>query len=479
MTKLQELLNRLRTLRDEQKADFAPHAADLSTMPADVKERIQKRDADIEAIEKEAKELEDLEAKRAANDAGMARFVHSGSPEGEPTAEPVSKSLKFQTEEKRIKNLSRFKSLDNFKGEDGAVYAYRFAKWFAATVLKSAYATVGIFDVPIVKAAEAYCKEFGLDTKAHSESNNALGGYLVPPEFGNDIIDLRETYGVFRRYAKVVPMMSDTKSWPRRTGGLTVYNPAEAGSITASDKGWDSVSLTARKFACLALYSSELDEDSMINIGDDLAGEIAYAFANKEDECGFNGDGTSTYFGITGVREKIKGLSGTIANIAGLVVGAGNTYSELTLPNFNDVVAKLPAYADTPRAAWFVHKTFYHSVMEKLALASGGVPAAEVANGMRQFRFLGYPVVVSQVMPKTEANSQVCALLGDLGLASLFGDRRQLSIAYSSEYKFAEDQLAIKGTQRVDINVHDVGNADATAANRVPGPIVGLITAAS
>jgi hypothetical protein len=58
----------------------------------------------------------------------------------------------------------------------------------------------------------------------------------------------------------------------------------------------------------------------VINMGDDLAGEIAYAFALKEDQCGFIGDGTSTYGGMQGVCTKIKGLSGTIANIAGLVV---------------------------------------------------------------------------------------------------------------------------------------------------------------
>ncbi|TXH18421.1 MAG: phage major capsid protein [Hyphomicrobiaceae bacterium] len=478
MTKLQQLLMKLKEERDAQKADFAPYVEDFSKMPAEVKERVAKRDVEIQRIETEAKELEDLEAKAAANDAGMKRFQHA-TPTDATGGGGESKSFKMIEEEKRILKLARFKSVENFKGERGPVAAYRFAKFFAATVLKSAYASKGIYDVPVCVEAEKYCKEFGLEIKAHSESNNALGGFLVPAEFGNEIVDLREMYGVFRKYAKIIPMGSDTKSWPRRTGGLTVYNPAEATAITESTKGWDSISLTARKFACLALYSSELDEDSMINIGDDLAGEIAYAFANKEDECGFNGDGTSTYFGITGARTAFTNLSGTIANIAGLVVGSGNAYSELTLPDFNKVVGQLPAYADTPRAAWFVHKTFYHTVMEKLALASGGVPAAEVVNGLRQFRFLGYPVVISQVMPKTEANSQVCALLGDLSLAAAFGDRRQLALAYSADIKFVEDQLAIRGTQRVDINVHDVGNASATATSRVAGPLVGLITAAS
>ena len=44
---------------------------------------------------------------------------------------------------------------------------------------------------------------------------------------------------------------------------------------------------------------------------------------------------------------------------------------------------------------------------------------------------------------------------------------------------FEQDEIVIRGTERFDVVVHDVGNQSATAASRVPGPIVGLITAAS
>jgi hypothetical protein len=72
-----------------------------------------------------------------------------------------------------------------------------------------------------------------------------------------------------------------------------------------------------------------------------------------------------------------------------------------------------------------------------------------------------------------------CALLGDLSLAASFGSRRDTTIAISEHSRFANDQLEIRGTERFDINVHDVGNASATAGFAFPGPIVGLITAAS
>ena len=112
-------------------------------------------------------------------------------------------------------------------------------------------------------------------------------------------------------------------------------------------------------------------------------------------------------------------------------------------------------------------------------LASGGATALEAAQGRNAPMYLGYPVHYSQIMPRVEGNSQVCALFGDLSLAALFGDRRMTTIAMSEHLNFAEDEIAIRGTERFDINVHDVGNASGTASLRVAGPIVALITAAS
>lgn len=360
------------------------------------------------------------------------------------------------------RTLPRHGKLKAFRQAENA---YRFGQW--------------VLGGPLGQERSArFCRDHGLEIRAMGEGTNEYGGFLVPEEFGNDLIDLREMYGVFRRNAKIVPMASDTRSDPRRTGGLTAYFVNEADSITASDKSWDRVNLVAKKLAVLARVSSELNEDSVISLADDLANEMAYAFANKEDECGFNGDGTSTYGGIVGARAKLTGLSGTIANIAGLQVGSGNAYSELALVDFEGVVGRLPQYADTPNAKWFVHRSFYYNVMVKVMLASGGVTAAEIEQA-RTKQFLGYAVEFSQVMPKAEANSQVCALLGDLSLAASLGSRRETTISVSEHSRFANDQIEFKGTQRFDINVHSVGNADATAANRVPGPIVGLITAAS
>lgn len=379
-----------------------------------------------------------------------------------PPIDPVEQA-RAQGNVQLARTLPRHGKVTAFKGDKAEEKAYRFGQWLLGRALYSS-------DVPVCQKARKYCEENGL-TRAMGESVNETGGYTVVPEFSNDLIDLREEYGVFRRIAKVEPMSSETKLIMRRTSGLTAYFVAEAGSITASDKGWDQIELVSKKLAVLARYSSEISDDSVIDFGNDLANEIAYAFANKEDECGFNGDGTSTYGNIVGAREALKGVDGTIGNIKGLKVGTGNLYSELVLADFRGTVGKLPQYA-AGRAAWVVHRTFYWDVMVAALLAGGGVTAMEVEEARRE-KFLGYPVVFSQVMPSTEGNSQVCALFGDFAMGATIGTRRDVQIAFSEHSRFANDQIEIRGTERFDINVHGVG--DTTAA----GPIVGLITAAS
>lgn len=329
-----------------------------------------------------------------------------------------------------------------------------------------------IFALSGNERARKWCQMHGLEFQAaHEEGVNEKGGFLVPIELDTDMIVLREQFGVFRQHARHTPMGSDATQRMRRTSGLSYAWVSEGGTLSESEKGWDRVGLTAKKLGILAKYTSEIDEDALVDVGDDLAGEIAYSFSLAEDQAGFNGDGTSAYGKIVGVRQRLLDVFTTSGGL-GLILGAGNAYSELTLANFEDVDGALPMYAEK-NAKWFMHKKFWTSTARRLALASGGVPAAEIIAGTRR-QFLGYDVVLSQVMPSVTANSQVPCVFGDLSKAAMFGDRRATTIAVSAHSSFSSDVIDVRGTERVDINVHDVGTASVEA-----GPIVGLIMAAS
>jgi HK97 family phage major capsid protein len=331
------------------------------------------------------------------------------------------------------------------------------------------------------EAARAKYQEVtGVDYKSHTQGNDATGGIFVPTETSSLIISLKESYGVFRRNSRVEPMGSESIRIFRAGDDVTAYWGSELGSLTASDMSFDAVTLNAKKMYAYAQLSEELIMNSTQNLGLRFAEAVARQFAKKEDEAGFNGDGTSTYGGILGLDGKFKKLvvdgGGTWttdadkSKAAGVQVLTGNLWSEAVIGDFLTGKAKLPSYA-LAGAKWYFSKQAFAATAERLAYATGGATAAELASSFGQ-RFLGYPVELVDVMPTADANSQICAYFGNLAQASSFGDRMTTAIKQDTSVGFATDSVYVKATQYLDINVHDIGNYSATASARVAGPIV-------
>ena len=333
-------------------------------------------------------------------------------------------------------------------------------------------------------ARQKYSDVTGVEYKTHTQNQDATGGLFVPEETSSYIIDLKEEYGVFRRNARVEPMGSETIRIFRTNDDITAYWGSETGTLTASDMTFGSVVLTAKKLTALAVISDELNMNATVNLGQRFAESVARQFAKKEDEAGFNGDGTSAFGGITGVgnkfRQVLEAAGGTWtndshkANLGGVQVISGNLFSEATLSDFVTGYSKLPTYARAG-AKLFVNKTAFSASGERLALGAGGVTAAEIA-GSFGMRFLGFPVEIVDVMPSTDANSQVFAYFGNLAQAASMGDRMSTSIKTDTSLGFQNDTIYVKAAEYVDIAVHDVGNYSATAATRVAGPIVAFVS---
>jgi len=235
---------------------------------------------------------------------------------------------------------------------------------------------------------------------------------------------------------------------------------------------FSQVGLVPKKFCCICKVSSELEEDSVVAIGEILGTSIARSMAKKEDLIGFVGDGTSDYFGMRGIAGALRDVDETIANIKGLKVGSGDTYAELTLDDFEGTVAILPDDADDG-AKWYVNRKFFFNVMQPLARAAGAADMFSILSDRKERYFMGYPVEFVSAMPGAGAASQICALLGDLQLGAYLGERRILTIARSQDIFFTNDQIGIRGTERVDLVAFGVGDTEEA------GPIVGLITAAT
>lgn len=363
-------------------------------------------------------------------------------------------------------------------GLDGEHRAYRFGMWALATLSRQVPSYNNDEGSRAIEFVRAHMQP---TNTAHGGDVTTGGHFLIPEEFSRDLIDLREQYGVARRLFSVVNMGSDTWNVPKRSSGLTAYFNAENAAGTESNMTWANIQLVTKKLTAISRMSEELSADSIISIGDTLAGEMSYAFAEKEDQCAFNGDGTDTYGAIVGCRPLLDGIYNAGTDLAGLIDSAtSNTWSAIVLSDFNAVIAKLPAYADTRNVVWVCHRTFFYQVMNKLEAAAGGNTMYELMAGERSPRpmFLGYPVEFSQVFPSATATSSVVCLLGDFKAGALFGDRAGTTIKFSEhaaiggESVFERGQIAVRGVERFDINVHGCGTAS------VAGPIVGLTTGA-
>lgn len=349
-------------------------------------------------------------------------------------------------------------ALKNFKGEGAVERAHRFGQFALAALWGN-------------EKAASWCKENGIILqRAQSEGVNSAGGFLVPEEFTFDIIDLRDAYGMFRRLCQVMPMGRDTMNVPRRTGGLTAYAVGEAVAITQSQAAWDNVKLTANKWGVLTLMSSEVDEDAAVNIGDILVGEMAYAFAVSEDTAGWVGDGTSAYHGIKGFtkyfNDGVSSLKGSVDAAAG-----HDTFAEIDATDLALVMGTLPQYVYVRgKPSFYCSQMAWAMVFQRLIQASGGISKND-ATGEVIHQYLGFPVEISPSLPTStgDLSDQAMILFGDIGLAASFGNRRGMAVARSTEYKFAEDQIAIKATERFDINVHDIGSTTTA------GPVVALM----
>jgi HK97 family phage major capsid protein len=331
--------------------------------------------------------------------------------------------------------------------------AYTAGMWFKATLMDNA-------------EAKDWCKSRGISiSKAQGEGIDSAGGFLVPEELMANIIVLRENFGVFRQECQVVPMGSDTLNWPRRLTGLTATFTGENTALTESQVSWDNINLTAKKLGVLARMSTEIEQDAVIAIADWLVGEIAYAFAAKEDDCGFNGDGTSTYGGIRGTRTIAVDASHT----TGKSQSASATFGSIVLKDFTNLMGIIPQYA-IPNAKFYMSQQVFYSVVANLLSAAGGNRLDILSQGLEK-RLLGFPVVIAQKMPIAAPGSGLVQLhFGDLAKAAMMGERRGVTIKRSDHRYFENDQIGLLGTERFDINVHDMGSTTEA------GPLVSMVS---
>lgn len=342
--------------------------------------------------------------------------------------------------------------LKAFKQDDhGLEQAYRAGMWARAVLMGD-------------ESAARWCRDYDIRVMTGTSSSTSS---IVPDEMIQPIIDLRETYGVARQRCRIVPMGSDTATVPRRVSGVTAYFPGRNEATTESDAAFDDVNLVAREVSSLTRIAKSYAQDAVIDLGDHLASEMAYAFAVKEDDCLFNGDGTSTYGGIYGIRPKIidgNHTAGAIDAASGI-----DTLAEITADDLVTCSGALPEFPGI-MPVWYTSKRGNALVFDALKAAGGGNTIQDLGS-RPSMTWLGDEIGISQSMPKVTTDLSNVAMLvyGDLDMGVTFGDRQSFEVDVLTERYAEYRQIGVIATERMDIVVHGLGDTSNA------GPIVALI----
>jgi HK97 family phage major capsid protein len=308
--------------------------------------------------------------------------------------------------------------------------------------------------------ARQWCDDHGVEVRTMSESSNSAGGALVPDVMVANLIRLVDVYSVWASGMQQVPMGSDTVIFPKRVSGVTANWTGENSEISTSDPAVNQVQLVASKLTVGTKVSNEVLADSAIALGDFITEEFATAISAKLEAAAVAGDGTSTYGGVYGLKNKIGSASVH-------TTGAGrDTWEELVAADFLGALGKLPRYA-LNGARWYISSVGFALAMQRLDMAAGGRVSVEGGTGLQ---FAGFPVEITDQTHGTDTDftNEIIAYFGRPDLAGMFGLRSQFATRVSTERYVEFDQTLFTGVARGTMVWHSVGDSS------VAGPIVAI-----
>jgi HK97 family phage major capsid protein len=445
MERLQELLAEAERLAKEIEALLAESQSEVGAegeeaTPLEAEAQASRQRKLNKLVTRSKKVAEEIESAKAAMES--AKSLRAVADRCKPAPEVV------RDDAARIEPVSyrgRLKAFSN--DEQGRRDAYSFGKWLQGYVHGDA-------------DAKRWCHDHGVESRALGESVNSAGGVFVPEIASGQVVRLVEEFSVWPAAMQLVQMPSDTVTAVKRLTGVTANWTGESSEILTSDPSATDIRLVAKKLTVGTRVSNELLADAAA-VGDWVIAEFATAIGEKLDQAAVNGDGTNAYGGVYGIANKILTAAGSFHKPA----SARDAFDEFTVNDFLSVVALLPTYVTSPR--WYISSAGFANSMQRLDLGALGRPSFENGTG---FSFLGYPVTITNVLPRSgNLDEKVSVLFGDASLAGMYGIRSAFATKISTERYVELDQTLYIGVARADMVWHSVGSATEA------GPMVALV----
>ncbi|HEY7824043.1 MAG TPA: phage major capsid protein [Acidimicrobiia bacterium] len=425
-----------------------------------------------EAPEVEGNEMdEDEEAKMEDED------ENAGKARGKSVRKAIATNHTFNGKAGRV---DRSKSLYNRKAQRGeagftdADSACEFAAWARTQALTYARSK----DAARIKSAYTESGQFRKDLEVLGVKNAetvdpTLGGSLIREALDQNVIVIKNEFGVARQLADVI--VADEKVYRYTLDGLdnTASWTGEGVAIADSDAKFEPQALIANKLAAFDRATIEIFTQPGVDIADKIARKMLRSINKKEDLAYIDGNGEATNGGFIGLKNRLRNLDATAANIDGLhVQGTGNTFAAVVLGDLHSVMGKVTK-GNPANYKWLVSNRFYFDVMVRLTAALGGT-TRQMVEGGPQLQFEGYEVVIdnSGAMPtSSSASNVITALFGDFETSSrMLEVRNSVRFDTSEDFLFDSDEVAMKYREEVAFNIHGQGTASEA------GSYAGLIT---
>jgi HK97 family phage major capsid protein len=271
-------------------------------------------------------------------------------------------------------------------------------------------------------------------SNALSEGVDTAGGFVVPEQFANVLIERLNEQNVFRRIAMVKRMEREKLKVPVSAVSGTATWLEENEAIPESDVGFSQVQFDAYKIGTMLRSSTKLIEDTAFDIQDHIAREFARRIGAAEEQafCGGDGNGKPT---------------GLFAAAGGAQIGF--TTASTTDITFDDVIelyySLLPPYR--AHAVFLAHDSAL-KFLRKLKDNNGQYLWEPSVQDGQPDRILGKPVYTSPYVPAVGAGALPLAF-GDFSYYWI-ADRRDVRFRVLNELFAQNDQVGFYATERID-----------------------------
>lgn len=270
-------------------------------------------------------------------------------------------------------------------------------------------------------------------TNVLSEGVDADGGYLVPTEFENSIVQGLNEDNVIRKLAKTITTSAERKVPIAATPSVATW-VAENGAIPESGVTFDQKTLDAFKLTDLVKVSVELLADSMFDLEAYLAAEFARAIGVAEEQAFCVGSGTGQ---PTGIFLETGGAQ------------IGTTASSQTAVSFDDVISLVYSLKSPYRRnAVFLTNDSTVSAFRKLKDSNGQYLWQPALQQGQPDRLLGYPLYTSPYVPVI-ASGALTVAFGDFANYWI-ADRAGRTLQRLNELYAGNGQVGFLATERVD-----------------------------